>query len=64
MRPQSALAAEIIAPPYDVLNEEEAREIVSRLPKLLRVTRSEVDLPEGFPDSHSHEYMKRLAIIC
>ena len=55
VRPQSALAAEIIAPPYDVLNEEEAREIVSRLPKsFLRVTRSEVDLPEG-SDSHSHE---------
>ncbi len=55
VRPQSELAAEIIAPPYDVLNEEEAREIVSRLPKsFLRVTRSEVDLPVG-SDSHSHE---------
>lgn len=55
VRPKSTLAAEIIAPPYDVLNEEEAREIVSRLPKsFLRVTRSEVDLPEG-SDSHSHE---------
>lgn len=55
VRPQSTLAAEIIAPPYDVLNEEEAREIVSRLPKsFLRVTRSEVDLPEG-SDSHGRE---------
>lgn len=55
VRPKSDLAGEIIAPPYDVLNEEEAREIVSRHPKsFLRVTRSEVDLPEG-SDSHGHE---------
>ena len=55
VRPQSALASEIIAPPYDVLDEAEAREIVSRLPKsFLRVTRSEVDLPEG-SDSHGRE---------
>ena len=55
VRPQSSLAAKIIAPPYDVLNESEAREIVSRLPKsFLRITRSEVDLPEG-SDSHGHE---------
>ena len=55
VRPQSVLASEIIAPPYDVLDEAEAREIVSRLPKsFLRVTRSEVDLPEG-SDSHGRE---------
>ena len=55
VRPQSALASEIIAPPYDVLNETEAREIVSRIPKsFLRITRSEVDLPEG-SDSHGSE---------
>ena len=54
VRPQSNIASEIIAPPYDVLNEKEARDIVSRLPKsFLRVTRSEVDLPEG-SDSHGH----------
>ena len=54
LRPTAALAHEIIAPPYDVLDEQEAREIVARLPKsFLRVTRSEVDMPEG-SDSHSH----------
>jgi uncharacterized protein (DUF1015 family) len=55
VRPSSALAEQVIAPPYDVLNEQEAREIVSLRPSsFLRVTRSEVDLPEG-SDSHSKE---------
>ena len=59
VRPESKLAGEIIAPPYDVLNEAEARAIVSAAPRsFLRVTRSEVDLPEG-ADSHSREaYVK------
>ena len=53
IRPRSSLAAEVIAPPYDVLSEAEARDIVSRKPRsFLRVTRSEVDLPVG-SDSHS-----------
>jgi len=52
IRPQDALAGEIIAPPYDVLSEAEARDIVARKPRsFLRVTRSEVDLPPG-SDSH------------
>jgi len=55
VRPTSKLAEQVIAPPYDVLNEQEAREIVSRRPNsFLRVTRSEVDLPKG-SDSHSKE---------
>ena len=53
IRPRSDLAAEVIAPPYDVLSEAEAREIVGRKPRsFLRVTRSEVDLPAG-SDAHS-----------
>ena len=53
IRPRSDIAAEVIAPPYDVLSESEAREIVSRKPQsFLRVTRSEVDLPAG-SDAHS-----------
>ena len=55
VRPKSELAGEIIAPPYDVLNEAEARAIVAKKPKsFLRITRSEVDLAEG-SDSHSRE---------
>lgn len=52
IRPQDALAGEIIAPPYDVLSEAEARAIVAQKPRsFLRVTRSEVDLPAG-SDAH------------
>ncbi len=55
IRPRDALAAEIIAPPYDVLSEAEARQIVAAQPlSFLKVTRSEVDLPAG-SDSHSTE---------
>lgn len=53
IRPRSDLAAEVIAPPYDVLSEAEAREIVARKPRsFLRVTRPEVNLPDGV-DAHS-----------
>jgi len=55
IRPQDNLAAAVIAPPYDVLSEEEARAIVANKPNsFLRVTRSEVDLPSG-SDAHSSE---------
>jgi uncharacterized protein (DUF1015 family) len=54
LRPRDDLAAEVIAPPYDVLSEAEAREIAKNRRSFVRVTRSEVDLPEG-TDSHSDE---------
>ena len=58
IRPRSDLAAEVIAPPYDVLSEAEARAIVARKPRsFLRVTRSEVDLAEG-SDAHSRAAYK------
>ncbi|MCB9791963.1 MAG: DUF1015 domain-containing protein [Alphaproteobacteria bacterium] len=48
VRPRSDLAERVVAPPYDVLNEAEARAIVARDPdSFLRVTRPEVNLPEG-----------------
>ncbi|MCB9742543.1 MAG: DUF1015 domain-containing protein [Alphaproteobacteria bacterium] len=48
VRPRSALAEAVLAPPYDVLNEAEARAIVARDGRsFLRVTRPEVNLPEG-----------------
>ena len=38
------LASSVIAPPYDVLSEEEARAIATKNPtSFIRVTRSEVD---------------------
>ena len=55
VRPKNDLASSVIAPPYDVLSEEEARAIATKKPtSFIRVTRSEVDLPVG-SDSHSEE---------
>ena len=55
VRPNDELAEAVIAPPYDVLSEIEARAIAEAEPRsFIRVTRSEVDLPIG-SDSHSKE---------
>ena len=55
VRPKDDLAAQIIAPPYDVLSEQEARLIAGPNPQsFLHVTRPEVDLPEGC-DAHGPE---------
>ena len=52
LRPLDDLAARIIAPPYDVLSEDEARQIAGpNEMSFLHVTRPEVDLPEG-SDAH------------
>jgi len=50
--PRDDLAAVVIAPPYDVLSDEQAREIARERRSFVRVTRSEVDLPVG-TDTHS-----------
>jgi uncharacterized protein (DUF1015 family) len=51
--PTEEHAQNVIAPPYDVLSRAEAQEIVDRKSRsFLRVTRSEVDMPEDV-DSHS-----------
>lgn len=52
LRPRDDLAAKVIAPPYDVLTEAEARGIARERHSFVRITRSEVDLPEG-TDAHS-----------
>ncbi len=47
IRPQKELAEEIASFPYDVINSQEARELVKGNPKsFLHVVKSEVDLPE------------------
>jgi uncharacterized protein (DUF1015 family) len=58
LRPRSDLAATVIAPPYDVLSEAQARAIARNRNSFVRVTRSEVDLPEG-TDPHSDEAYER-----
>ena len=53
LRPQAAIAADFASLPYDVMDTAEAREMVAQKPQsFLRVTRAEVDLPEG-TDPHA-----------
>jgi uncharacterized protein (DUF1015 family) len=53
VRPQIALVKEVAAPPYDVLNSSEAKIAAQGNPKsFLRVTKSEIDLPDS-TDTHS-----------
>lgn len=54
LRPRDDLAEDVIAPPYDVLSESEARRIAENRRSFVRVTRSEVDLAPG-SDAHSEE---------
>lgn len=52
LRPRDDLAPRLIAPPYDVLSEAEARALTAGNPhSFLHVTRPEVDLPLG-SDAH------------
>lgn len=55
VRPDNSLAARVIAPPYDVPSEREARALSEHNSHcFLHITRPEVDLPEG-SDSHAPE---------
>lgn len=48
LRPVPAYAADVVAPPYDVLNSDEARRRASGRPwSFLHISRAEIDLPEG-----------------
>lgn len=55
VRPNSEVAGRVVAPPYDVLSEDEARAIHAGNPQtFLQVTRPEVNLAPGI-DAHSRE---------
>ncbi len=46
LRPTSGRAADVAAPPYDVMSADEAREMVAGRPwSFLHISRPEVDLP-------------------
>jgi uncharacterized protein (DUF1015 family) len=48
LRPAPSYAAEVAAPPYDVLSSEEARERAAGRPwSFLHVSKPEIDLPPG-----------------
>ncbi len=48
LRPVAEKVTDVIAPPYDVVNTAEARELASHKPwSFLHVSKPEIDLPEG-----------------
>jgi uncharacterized protein (DUF1015 family) len=48
LRPVADKVADVVAPPYDVVNTAEARELASNKPwSFLHVSKPEIDLPEG-----------------
>lgn len=61
LRPTPAYAAEVAAPPYDVLTSDEARSRASGKPwSFLRVSRPEIDLAPG-TDPHAPEVYAKAA---
>jgi uncharacterized protein (DUF1015 family) len=55
LRPPAALAARVASPPYDVVSTAEARSLAAgNRDSYLRVSRPEIDLPEG-TDEHADE---------
>jgi uncharacterized protein (DUF1015 family) len=62
LRPQADRAPQVAAVPYDVVNTEEARALAAGNPwSFLRVSRSEIDLPDGTPIYSDQVYAKALA---
>jgi uncharacterized protein (DUF1015 family) len=59
LRPHTDKAAQVAAPPYDVLNSAEAAEAAKSNPySFLHVTKSEIDLP-GITDIHTPEVYEK-----
>jgi uncharacterized protein (DUF1015 family) len=53
LRPRAETAAQVIAPPYDVVDTDEARALAAGRPEsFLHISRPEIDLPPG-TDPHS-----------
>jgi len=61
LRPVGARAAEVVAPPYDVLSSDEARNRAAGRPwSFLHISKPEIDLPEG-TDPYSKEVYAQAA---
>ena len=59
LRPVPERAADVVAPPYDVLNTEEARARAAGRPwSFLHISKAEIDLPEGTDPYDSAVYAK------
>ncbi|EXJ13904.1 DUF1015 domain-containing protein [Imhoffiella purpurea] len=62
LRPAPERAADVAAPPYDVMSAAEARRMVEGRPwSFLHISRAEVDLPEGTDPYASEVYAKARA---
>jgi uncharacterized protein (DUF1015 family) len=59
LRPPKELAQQLVAPPYDVVNAEEARAYAKGNPRsFFRVSRPEIDLPPGTDEHADQVYAK------
>jgi uncharacterized protein (DUF1015 family) len=59
LRPPAAIAARVASPPYDVVSTREARDLARGNPdSFLRVSRPEIDLPEGTDEHDPAVYAK------
>lgn len=59
LRPAKDLAHEIVSPPYDVVNSDEARELAKRQKySYLHVVKPEIDLPTGINAHEARVYAK------
>ncbi|WP_303906483.1 DUF1015 domain-containing protein [Thiohalomonas denitrificans] len=59
LRPAPGRADDVVAPPYDVLNTEEARERAAGRPwSFLHISKPEIDLPEGTDPFAAEVYAK------
>jgi len=59
LRPRPEFTADVIAPPYDVLNTAEAKErVVGRPRSFLHISKPEIDLPEGTDPHDDKVYAK------
>jgi len=64
LRPDPARADEILAPPYDVVNTQEARRLACDKPwHFLHVSRAEIDLPEGIDPYDSRVYQQAAGVF-
>ena len=59
LRPAAGRADDVVAPPYDVMNATEAREMAEGRPwSFLHISRPEIDLPEGTDPYAQEVYAK------
>ncbi|NQT24333.1 DUF1015 domain-containing protein [candidate division KSB1 bacterium] len=61
LRPANGLAHEIVSPPYDVINSDEARELAKKQKySYLHIVKPEIDLPSGMNMHEAKVYSKGL----